>query len=298
MQNETTALEVRPVRRAELVFTSEQRKMIRDTYAPGATDSEFAVLMEIAKAKRLNPLTGQIHFVRRWTQEGDRWSCQTGIDGFRAIAADTGLYDGQDEPEFTYHETLDQRTGAVIGKRPETARVRVYRKDVSRPFVGVAHYEEYVQRKKDGSPNKMWAEKPHIMLGKVAEALALRRAFPEDLGGLNAPDEMGEAAAPSDAVRMSAAPVLPPKPVDTVESFLAKIAEASSQEKLDAVAAQIGKVKWSKPQRAVLAGAFKSRGEELRAGVDGAIACDACGLVGRHADGCPQLPEREPGAEG
>src|SRR5437763_1720349 len=87
-------------------FSAEQEKMIRDSFLNGASESEAAVLLEVARLRRLNPLTRQIHFVKR-NQWDDRsksyrevWSHQIGIDGLRAVAERTGRYDGQDEPEF------------------------------------------------------------------------------------------------------------------------------------------------------------------------------------------------------
>lgn len=167
-----------------LEFSEEQRQMIRNTYANGASDSEFAVLMEIAKARRLNPLLQQIYFVKRWDREKrmEVWRPQVSIDGFRVIADRTGVYDGQDEPEFTY-----DKQGSLL-----KCRVLVYRKGISRPFAGVAFWKEYAQTTKDGGLTMMWSGKPHVMLGKCAEALALRKAFPEDTSGLYIPEEMGE----------------------------------------------------------------------------------------------------------
>lgn len=166
----------------ELVFTEAQEQMIRDSFANGASQQEFSVLMAIAKARRLNPLLRQIHFVKRWDSQKQRevWSTQVSIDGLRAIAQRTGLYDGQDEPEFEH----DANGGIRL------ARVKVYRKDWGRPAVGVALFNEYAQRKKDGTLTQFWKEKPHIMLAKCAEALAVRKAFPEDTAGLYVPEEM------------------------------------------------------------------------------------------------------------
>lgn len=164
-------------------FTEEQRRIIRDTFLNGASESEAAVLMELARVRRLNPITRQIHFVKRWDsrKKAEVWSPQVGIDGFRSLAERTGLYDGQDEPEFEYDKSGHMKL----------CRVRVYRKDWSRPCVGVAHFSEYVQTTKEGGATQMWATKPHVMLAKCAEALAIRKAFPEDTSGLYAPEEMG-----------------------------------------------------------------------------------------------------------
>jgi phage recombination protein Bet len=166
-------------------FNPNQRQMIRDAYANGASEQEFAVLMEIACARRLNPLLRQIHFVKRWDNQRRRevWSAQASIDGLRAIAERTGRYDGQDEPEYV------EKDGQVVA-----CKVRVYRKDWSRPVVGVAHWEEYVQTTKDGSVTAFWKRMPHVMLAKCAESIALRKAFPEDMAGLYVPEEMGSSA--------------------------------------------------------------------------------------------------------
>jgi len=169
-----------------LSFTPEQSQIIRDMCANGASESEFAFLMEIAKARGLNPLLKQIHFVKRWDgqKRRDVWAAQVGIDGFRAIAEKTGRYDGQDEPEY----------GPLNDKGfPQWAKVRVYKKGVSRPFVGTAYWAEFVQTNKEGHPTRFWSEMPMNQLAKCAESLALRKGFPEELGGLYTPDEMGQA---------------------------------------------------------------------------------------------------------
>jgi phage recombination protein Bet len=211
--NGTTAIQ-----RAPFEFTPEQMKMIRDSFLNGASEQEATVLMELARLRRLNPITRQIHFVKRWDAQRQRevWAAQVGIDGFRAIAERTGLYDGQDEPEFEYDSK-----GAL-----RLCRVRIYRKDWSRPAVGVAHFAEYVQKKKDGHPTHMWAEKPHVMLSKCAEALAHRKAFPEDTSGLYAPEEMPDERELNPPPPKSPSTVTPPKTTAEAKAQLtAKLAE-------------------------------------------------------------------------
>lgn len=168
-----------------LQFTEEQSQMIRDTYANGATEGEFKVLMEVAKTRNLNPLLRQVHFVKRWDKDKSKsiWAAQVSIDGLRSVADRTGQYDGQDEPENEY---------APDGKLV-LVRLKVYRKGISRPFVGIARWSEYVQTTKDGSPTRFWREMPHTMLAKCAEALAMRKAFPEDTSGLYINEEMMQA---------------------------------------------------------------------------------------------------------
>lgn len=163
--------------------TPEQYKMIRDTFASGCTEGEFRVLMEVAKARNLNPLLRQVWFVKRWDSQKkcEVWAVQVSIDGLRSIADRTGKYDGQDEPEFVED-----------GGKIKFCRVKVYRKDVPRPFVATAHFDEYAGKTRDGSLTQMWSGKPHIMIAKCAEALALRKAFPEDSAGLYVAEEMPE----------------------------------------------------------------------------------------------------------
>ena len=168
-------------------FGAEHMRIVREAFAPTATQAEFEVMWAGAKARRLDPVRKQIHFVKRkQKQDGqwvERWTSIVSIDGFRAIAEGTGKYDGQDEPEYEY----DEENRLIL------ARVRVWRKDITRPFVGVARWNEYVQTNQDGNPTATWQKMEHTMLSKCAEALAHRKAFPEPLAGLYTGDEMAQA---------------------------------------------------------------------------------------------------------
>lgn len=204
-------LQPRATSLAPFEFTPEQRKLIRDTFLNGANDQEAEVLLEIAKARRLNPLTQQIYFVKRWDERKgcDVWRAQTGIDGLRLIAERSGLYDGQDEPEFEETE-----------KGIKLCRVKVHRKDWARPAVGVAYWAEYVQTTKAGGPNSMWARGKHFMLAKCAEALALRKAFPEETSGLYIQEEMGSDTGPEKEIN---SPPAQPKLGSRVQQLAAEV---------------------------------------------------------------------------
>lgn len=216
----------RPV--SMLQFTPEQSVMIRDMYANGASESEFAFLMEIAKTRNLNPLLRQIHFVKRPDKEKKRdvWAAQVSIDGLRSIANRTGAYDGQDEPDHEY-----DAEGLLT-----VSRVKVYRKGISRPFTGVARWSEYAQTKYDGGPTHFWNKMAHTMLDKCAEALAIRKAFPEDTGGLYTPEEMAQA---SNEERRDSGPHSPhddgSPPSDTLDPDVATDLLARMQETKDAL---------------------------------------------------------------
>lgn len=192
----TTSLTVRGEQPAAIA-TKEQVDLLKQTIAKDCTDIEFSLLMELCRAKRLDPFAKHIQPVKRWDPDLQKMGLtfQTGIDGFRLIALRTGCYTGQDGPHWCGE---DGQWVDVWTKNdpPVAARVGVYRKGFERPVYAVAHYSEYVQHKKGGGPNSMWAKMACNQLAKCAEALAIRKAFPEDLAGLYTPDEMKQAELP------------------------------------------------------------------------------------------------------
>lgn len=159
----------------ERYFTEEQMKLLSDHIMKGATPIELQYFGEVCKRVGLDPFKKQIHAVQRWDNDLKRyvWSYQTGIDGYRSIAASTGCFAGCDEPQFIpADESAPNPRKATITVWKLVGGMRV-------PFTASARWEEYVQVKKDGTPNSMWRKMPYSQLGKCAEALALRKAFPE-----------------------------------------------------------------------------------------------------------------------
>ena len=107
----------------------------------------------------------------------------TTVDLLRSRASDTGDYCGNEDPTFEYLE------GAPEPKLPIAATVIVWKMVQSTrcPFTATARWKEYYPGDKQGF---MWRNKPHVMLGKCAEALALRKAFPKQLAGLFVAEEL------------------------------------------------------------------------------------------------------------
>lgn len=208
----------------------EKVELLKRTVAKGATDDQFALFMTIAQRRRLDPFAKQIWCVLRKNKDGSvEMSVQTAIDGFRVIAQRTGEYDGQDAPEWCGEDGVWKDVWLDTKHPPKAARVMVYRKGVSRPSPGIAHLESYAAYKDDGKTmTAKWQQMPEHMLAKCAEALALRKAFPEDLSGLYTDDEM-EHANVIDAVSIEKLPTdqkATEPQVDTWAAFLADLATA------------------------------------------------------------------------
>lgn len=144
----------------------------------------------------LDPMANQIHAVFRWDSKLGRYrmTIQTGIDGLRLVAQRSGLYGGQDDAIFEVEELFNPITGKE--EKQLKAIVTVYRinpKNGERMAVtATARWNEYVQTFKSGI-STMWQKFPHLMLAKCAEALALRKAFPQELSGLYINEEMEQA---------------------------------------------------------------------------------------------------------
>lgn len=178
----STAL-ARSDRSAAVEYTQERVDLLKRTICHDSTNDEFALFLSQCKRTGLDPFARQIHAVKR----KGKMTIQVGIDGLRLIAERTGEADGQDGPYWCGEDGV-WRDVWVSAERPAAAKVTVYRKGQKHGYTGVATWREYYQ-----PAGGMWDRLPATMLAKVAESVALRKGFPQEMSGLYTADETGTA---------------------------------------------------------------------------------------------------------
>ncbi len=166
-------------------YSIEEVELIKSQICPGANDLELKYFLSVCTRVNLDPLRKQVYSIeRRRKNKQGAWetyrTIQTSIDGYRAIAHRTEKCAGISDAVFAYKEGT---------KVPDSATVTV-KKIVGKTiceFQATAFYDEYLQ------DNHMWRGRARGMLAKCAETLALRKAFPEEYGGIYTEDEMIQA---------------------------------------------------------------------------------------------------------
>lgn len=155
-------------------WTPEQIETIKRTVAVDANPSELSMFLHLAAKYDLDPLAREIWFIK----SKNRNTVMTSRDGYLKIAHSSpqfaGLYSdvvyendkfSRDEAEVRHVYNAANR-GNIVG-----AYAIVYRKDWLKPAFFYAPMRDY--DKKAGC----WLQYPHAMILKVAEAMALKRAF-------------------------------------------------------------------------------------------------------------------------
>lgn len=190
-------------------WSAGQLAALKQLGVQNATQGDLQVFLNFAQRTGLDPFARQIYMIGRRQKAGNdwvtKWTIQASIDGLRIVAERSGDYAGQVGPEYCGTDGIWRDTW-VAPQPPVAARVGVLRHGFSTPLYAVAYWDEYVQTS-NGQPTTMWASKPRLMLAKCAEALALRKAFPNDLAGLYTADEMGHADHQAPAAPAPVAPL-------------------------------------------------------------------------------------------
>ena len=195
--------ELATIERASLpavIITNDQTALIKETVAKGATDAELALYVYDCTRRGVHPLDRLIHFTKR----GGKYTPVTSIDMFRSRAAGSREHMGTDDTVFV----------GQPGDLDFAASVTVYRlvKGEKCPFTATARMSEYMP---DPPNDFMWKKMPHGQLGKCAEALALRKGFPQELEGLHSFEEMNQAGVIDHEPQPAAEPKQPQRRSET-----------------------------------------------------------------------------------
>jgi len=195
----------------EFNYTDAELKALKNQYAKEASPEQFElwiaecrnrglvpvkdVVLQIRATKEWNPDTRQKEFTKKAVHI-------TTIQALRKLAERTGKYAGQLPSIWIYLDgsgnrvesdiPLPEANGSVKPRVPWAAKVSVLRKGFEQPITVPARFEAYAQYfSADNAKqlNSTWANRGPEQLEKCAEALALRKAFPEELGGLYLQEE-------------------------------------------------------------------------------------------------------------
>lgn len=154
--------------KAVFYLSPAEKKTIRETVAKNLDEGQANVFFYTSQALGLNPLLNEICAVTY----GGQMSIQVMRDGFLTIAHRTGKFAGL---ESGVNMSEDGKT-IIYGW------AKVYHKDFQVPVYQEADFEEY------NTGRNLWITKPKTMIKKVAESMALRKAF--NVSGVYSPEEM------------------------------------------------------------------------------------------------------------
>ena len=192
-----------------------------------ATPAMLAQLLHVCQRTGLDPWARQIYL----RVQSGRASMQTSIDGLRLVAQRAARVDGHrlsyDPTEWCGPDGV-WRDVWLADEPPAAARLAVTIDGARYP--AVARWTEY------GSDRGMWRRMPALMLGKVCEALALRRAVPADLSGLYTADEMAQADVSASQPRPATPAPSPSRPHLDWQPITDAIAAGSTREQVLAAA--------------------------------------------------------------
>lgn len=167
---------------------------LQNSVFPGSKDESIILAVDYCKARKLDVLKKPCHIVPMNVTDAKTGNKQwrdvimPGIYEQRITAFRTGQMAGQDEPVFG--ETISFKGVDV----PDWCRVTVYRfiNGERCAFSHTEYFSEACGTTKEGKLNSMWSKRPRGQLAKCAEAGALRKAFPDELGGVITAEEVNE----------------------------------------------------------------------------------------------------------
>lgn len=170
------------------------------------TDQEVTMFLQLCKYQGLNPFLREAYLIKY----GDRnpATIVVGKEVFTKRASRHPEYAGMEAGIYVLAKggEVTERKGTITlpGETVVGGWARVYRKGYQVPFEYTCSYDEYAQRRADGSVNQQWSTKPATMIRKCAVVAALREAFPVEFGAMYSQEEINTV----DSSELPAAPIL------------------------------------------------------------------------------------------
>ena len=172
--------DIEPYRDVDLVT-------IKNQLAPKATDAELRYFARVANHLQVDPWAGHVVLIPRWDGKLgiNVHRPQLTVAGRRFVAQRTGRYGGVDGPYWCGpdrnpaggHDWSD--VWDDDDNYPYAARCFAHFTGEIVPANGTVKWSEFAQYDSKDKLLPTWKAMPSHMLGKVAESLALRRAFAE-----------------------------------------------------------------------------------------------------------------------
>jgi len=160
---------------AKIYFSEAEKITIVETVASKLTVPQVKIFFYQCQALGLNPLLNEICAVPYMDRQTGKstLSIQVMRDGFLTIAHRSGKFAGIESGVYEADEKRKTMAGWA----------KVYHKDFEHPVYQEADFNEY-----NNARNTLWSTKPKTMIKKVAESMALRKAF--NVSGVYASEEM------------------------------------------------------------------------------------------------------------
>ncbi len=188
------------------------RTIVEAIFPAAKTPAAVMMALEYCAQRKLDVFKRPVHIVTIYNSALKKMveTVWPGIAELRMTAMRTGQYGGMDVPtfgpvvkraftgrsrKFNDHGDASWETIEATVEFPEWCQITVYRVLAGNriPFPGprVTWTETYAYITNNCPvPNSMWQKRPGGQLEKCAEAAALRRAFPEELGNEMSVDEV------------------------------------------------------------------------------------------------------------
>jgi phage recombination protein Bet len=164
--------------------TAWQQKLeaFRAAYASNLTNAELAIFGDACRRLGLDPAAKQIYVFK---DSKGKVTTMVAIDGYRSVAENTHQYDGQVGPFWCGADGVWKDVW-LSDTPPVAAKVGIRRRDFSEIMWGVARFKAFVR------DTDTWRKMPEVMLAIRAEMQALRKTFPNQLGGTYTPGEIDD----------------------------------------------------------------------------------------------------------